>query len=91
MQLGLHIYLVGVHSNWDAKGAGQPKVGNLDAASLVNQQVLRLQVSGNKKVGQKKIQDHTVLILILEVKKFYTVPVLNFSTSHNLCTKEDYR
>ena len=33
-----------VNPNRDPKGSGQPKVGNLDAAILVNQQVGRFQV-----------------------------------------------
>jgi len=38
-------YLVGVDSNWNPEGPGQPEIRNLDATSLVNQQVLGLQVS----------------------------------------------
>ena len=37
--------LVGVNSDWDSKGPGQPEVGDLDGAVPVDQQVLRLQVA----------------------------------------------
>jgi hypothetical protein len=37
---------VGVDSNGDAEGAGESKVGNFDATSLVDEQILWLQVSG---------------------------------------------
>lgn len=34
-----------VRTHWDAKGTGKAKVGELDVAVRVNQQVLRLQVA----------------------------------------------
>ncbi len=37
---------MGVDSNGDAEGAGESKVGNFDATSLVDEQILWLQVSG---------------------------------------------
>ena len=36
---------MGVRTHWDAKGTGKAKVGELDVAVRVNQQVLRLQVA----------------------------------------------
>ena len=41
----LFTYLVSVDSNRNAKGPGQPEISNLDAACLVNEKVLGLQVS----------------------------------------------
>ena len=38
-------HLVSVHTDRDTKGPGQTKVGDLDAAVLVNQEILGLHVS----------------------------------------------
>ena len=44
-------YLVGVCAERDAKGSGQAKIGELEVALLVNEQVLRLQVAVQDAVG----------------------------------------
>lgn len=44
-------YLVGVGAERDTKGSGQTKIGELEVALLVNEQVLRLQVAVKNAVG----------------------------------------
>ena len=50
-----------VNPNRDPKGSGQPKVGNLDAAILVNQQVGRFQVPMQH---PSRVTEHDALCLL---------------------------
>jgi hypothetical protein len=66
---------VGVDSNGDAEGAGESKVGNFDATSLVDEQILWLQVSVAK---QKVFTVQIFEVFILAHKREHSsVPMSN--------------
>jgi hypothetical protein len=49
-------YLVRVRPEWDTKGSGETKVGELEVTVLVDEQVLRLEISMEDPVGVAVVQ-----------------------------------
>ena len=49
------LYLVSVNSDWDSESSGQSEIRDFDGSVLVDQQILRLQITMNDSVTVKKV------------------------------------